>query len=219
MMRAMILAAGKGERMRPLTDTTPKPMLRIKGKPLLQYQIERLAAAGIKDIVINHSIHGDQIEKYFSNGHRFNVNIVYSAEGQTPLETGGGIFKALSLLGDAPFLVVNGDIWTDYPFKQLTDIAIKSAHLVLVDNPDHHPEGDYYLDGNRVSKVNGSKRFTFSGIAVYRPEFFSNCTPGVFALGPLLNVAVENQKVTGEYYQGFWCDIGTPSRLNELNNM
>ena len=214
-MRAMILAAGRGERMRPLTDTVPKPLLAVNGKPLIQYLIERLVRSGMTSIVINHALFGMQIERCLGDGGRFGASISYSAEGAVPLETGGGIYKALPLLGPDPFLVVNADIWTDFPFHTLPSMPKYLAHLVLVQNPLHHPQGDFSLEEAQVG-VNGTPRYTFSGIAVYRPELFRDCKGGAFPLAPLLRDAALKQQVTGELHHGNWVDIGTPKRLEEL---
>lgn len=214
-MKAMILAAGRGERMRPLTDHTPKPLLRAGAHTLIEYHILGLVQAGIRQLIINHAHLGGQIETALGDGSRYGVEIRYSAEGEA-LETGGGIFRALPLLGDAPFVVVNGDVWTDYSFARLSAPAAL-AHLVLVDNPPHHPAGDFVLlpDG-RVSDADGP-RLTFSGIGVYRPELFAACRPGKFPLAPLLRAAMAAGQVSGEHYRGGWVDVGTPERLTALD--
>lgn len=212
----MILAAGRGERMRPLTDHTPKPLLEAGGRRLIEYHLKALARAGFTDIVVNHAHLGVRIEQALGDGSRHGVRIAYSPEGDKALETGGGIFHALPLLGDEPFLVVNGDVWTDYPFARLPHEPQGLAHLVLVDNPPHHPQGDFALTGSRVTS-DGPARLTFSGIGVYRPELFAGCEPGVFPLAPLLRRAMEAGQVTGEHYRGRWLDIGTPQRLEELD--
>jgi MurNAc alpha-1-phosphate uridylyltransferase len=216
-MHAMILAAGRGERMRPLTDSRPKPLLEAAGKPLIIHHIERLAAAGCRDIVINHAHLGAQIEDALGDGARWGTRIRYSPEG-TALETGGGIFKALPLLGRGPFLVLNGDIWTDLDFARLELAAGLLAHLVLVDNPPHNPRGDFALNDGRVSSE-GSPRYTFSGIGIYRPELFRDCSPGAFPLAPLLRAAMARGLVSGEHHPGLWLDIGTPERLQALDRM
>lgn len=215
-MKAMVLAAGRGERMRPLTDDIPKALLLAGNKPLIEYHIEALAKAGINEIVINHAHLGKQIEKMLGDGHHFGIEIIYSAEGDTGLETGGGIFHALPLLGNAPFIVVNADIWCDYPFERLPAKLSGLAHLVLVNNPAHHPQGDFVLNTTQVSNE-GDARLTFSGIGLYRPALFEGCSPGVFTLAPLLRKAIDEGKVSGEHYEGNWVDIGTPERLKELN--
>lgn len=218
-MRAMILAAGRGERMRPLTDKKPKPMLEINGKPLIQYHVENLVRSGIVDIVINHAIFGEQIANYLGNGKNWGARITYSPEGEAPLETAGGIVEALPLLGGNPFLTVNADIWTDYPFRQilklLNDIETYLAHIILVDNPAHNAEGDFHLRDGRVLNY-GDPALTFSGISIFKPEFFESCAPGTAPLAPLLRQAVSQGRVSGSYYQGQWCDIGTPERLQQL---
>jgi MurNAc alpha-1-phosphate uridylyltransferase len=216
-MRAMILAAGRGERMRPLTDKTPKPLLKAGGHYLIDYHLRALAAAGFEDVVINHAHLGEQLEQALGDGDRYGLSIHYSPEGSA-LETGGGIFNALPLLGEEPFLVINGDIWTDYPFERLRTQAVQLAHLVLVDNPPQHPKGDFSLSDGRVSEAQG-ERLTFSGIGVYRAELFAGCKPGAFPLAPILRRAMAADLVSGEYYQGRWFDIGTPERLTQLDEM
>ena len=212
----MILAAGRGERMRHLTRETPKPMLQAGGKPLIQYQVENLVRSGITEIIINHGIQGEQIESWLGNGTQFGARIQYSAEGSVPLETGGGILQALPLLGEEPFIVVNADIWTDYPYQQLPRELPGQAHLVLVDNPAHHPHGDFYLRNSHVHNSGAGTLLTFSGIAVYSATLFADCRPGHFPLTPLLRAVVQAGEVTGEHYQGTWLDIGTPERLSDL---
>jgi MurNAc alpha-1-phosphate uridylyltransferase len=215
-MRAMILAAGKGTRMRPLTDTTPKPLLKVGDHHLIEYHIMRLVQAGFNEIVINLSHLGEQIEQTLGSGSRYNACFFYSHEGNTPLETGGGIYHALPLLGKQPFLVVNGDVWTDYPFSQLLNKLKGLAHLVLIDNPPHHPEGDFSLQQQHVSPV-GTPRLTFSGIGVYHSDLLLDCPKPPFPLLTLLLKAMQIGAVTGEHYQGEWLDIGTPERLQQLN--
>lgn len=219
-MKAMILAAGKGERLRPLTLHTPKPLVRAAGVPLIEYHVRALAAAGFRELVINHAWLGAQIEDYLGDGERFGVSIAYSAEGE-PLETGGGIFRALPLLGDEPFLVVNGDIWTDYPFAGLCRPLAGLAHLVLVDNPAHHPEGDFRLleDGRITDAAAGLDRLTYSGIAVLAPALFAGCRPGAFKLAPLLRQAMADGRVGGERFAGRWVDVGTHERLAEVERL
>jgi MurNAc alpha-1-phosphate uridylyltransferase len=214
-MKAMILAAGRGERMRPLTDHTPKPLLRAGSKRLIEYLIESLAAAGFTDLVINHAHLGNQVEQLLGNGRHHGIQICYSPEGNRGLETGGGIFQALPLLGEAPFLVVNGDIWTDYSFARARRAPEGLAHLILVDNPFYYPQGDFALLGEQVM-AEGVNKLTFSGIGIYRPELFAHCRSGRFPLAPLLRKAIEQRLVTGEHYQGQWWDIGTPMRLRHL---
>jgi len=216
-MHAMILAAGRGERMRPLTDHTPKPLLQVGGKPLIVYHIERLAAAGVCKIVINHAYLGHRIEAALRDGSHWRVEIRYSPEGKA-LETGGGIFKALPLLGRGPFLVVNGDIWTDLEFARLRLSDGRLAHLVLVDNPPHHPAGDFALVDGRLA-AQGSPRHTYSGVGVYHPDLFRGCSAGAFPLAPLLRAAMRRSLVSGEHHPGRWLDIGTPERLQVLDRM
>lgn len=216
-MKAMILAAGRGERMRPLTDHTPKPLLLAAGKPLIEHTIEQLVAAGFKDIVINHAHLGLRIEQRLGNGSRFGATISYSPEGDQALETAGGIINALHLLGNDAFLVVNGDIATDFPFAELKNQTVDLAHLILVDNPAHHPEGDFGLDTSGLVVANTDAQFTFSGIGLYRRELFSNVPEGPSKLGPLLRQAIAGGRVSGQKMDGFWMDIGTPERLHELD--
>jgi MurNAc alpha-1-phosphate uridylyltransferase len=213
----MILAAGRGERMRPLTDHTPKPLLKAGGKPLIVHHLERLAAAGYALVVINHAHLGDRIEAAIGDGSRWGLRIVYSAEGKA-LETGGGIFRALPLLGPRPFLVVNGDIWSDIDFTHLALPPGGLAHLVLVDNPPHHPAGDFVLRDGRVH-VDDGPHLTFSGVGVYHPDLFGGCTGGAFPLAPLLRSAMGRGLVSGEHHRGRWLDIGTPARLQALDRL
>jgi len=217
-MKAMILAAGRGERMRPLTDDTPKPLLRIGGQTLIERHIHALAQAGFTELVINHAHLGEQIVAALGDGDAYGVEIRYSAETPPALETGGGIFNALPLLGDAPFLVLNADIWTDFPLTELPRQIEGLAHLVLVDNPEHHPEGDFSLSAGQVSQ-RGPAMLTFGGIGVYSPELFSACTAGAFPLAPLLRQAMDENRVSGEHYQGSWFDIGTAERLEAVNRV
>jgi MurNAc alpha-1-phosphate uridylyltransferase len=218
-MMAMLLAAGRGERMRPLTDLTPKPLLQVGGKPLIVWHIERLVDAGITDIVINHAHLGKKIEQALGDGSRFGATIRYSDEG-TALETAGGIAFALQLLGEQPFAVVNGDIWCDYDFARLSGLAANmrqdNAHLVLVNNPPQHPHGDFGLRDGRVT--DSGPKLTFSGIGLYRPELFMHIPRGSKApLAPLLREQIAAGRVSGEYHRGLWFDVGTPQRLAELD--
>lgn len=220
-MKAMILAAGRGERMRPLTDHTPKPLLLAGGKPLIVWHIERLVRAGITDLVINHAHLGAQIEQTLGYGSRFGATIRYSDEG-TALETAGGIAFALDLLGEEPFAVVNGDIYCDYDFSHLPAIAKQmhdshdTAHLVLVNNPEHHPNGDFGLRDGRVTDT--APKWTFSGIGLYRASLFALIPRGAKApLAPLLREQIALSKVSGELHTGLWVDVGTPQRLDELD--
>ena len=219
----MILAAGRGERMRPLTDHTPKPLLMAGGKPLIVWHIERLVAAGISDLVINHAHLGIKIEQALGDGRQFGARIRYSDEG-TALETAGGIAYALHLLGDAPFAVVNGDVYCDYDFAHLPQHASRLAnsddlaHLVLVDNPEHNPKGDFGLQARRVT--DSAPKFTFSGIGLYQPELFAGIARGSKApLAPLLREQIAQGRVSGEHHRGLWMDIGTPQRLEELDHL
>jgi len=214
----MILAAGRGERMRPLTDTTPKPLLRIGGQTLIEHLVHALTRADITELVINHAHFGEQIEKALGDGSAYGASICYSPETDNVLETGGGIMNALPLLGAEPFLVVNGDIWTDFPFDCLPSQPEGLAHLVMVENPEHHPQGDFSLSQGQLSQQ-GPAMLTFSGIGVYRPELFADCSPGAFPLGPVLRKAMAAGKVSGEQYAGSWFDIGTPERLDAVNRV
>ncbi len=221
-MRGMILAAGLGTRMRPLTLTTPKPLIKVAGKALIEYHIERLVAGGIQELVINHAWLGEQLETALGNGEPYGASIVYSTESE-PLETGGGIFQALpqvSPQGDV-FAVINGDVFTDYPTELLLaaqsrlEVSGALAHLVMVDNPEHNPAGDFTLADGQVNE--GSEgRLTFSGISVLSPRLFTACQPGKFALAPLLREAMSQGLATGEHYSGYWRDIGTIERLQAV---
>jgi MurNAc alpha-1-phosphate uridylyltransferase len=213
---AMILAAGRGERMRPLTDHTPKPLLPIAGKPLIVHHIECLASAGLHQLVINHAWLGGQIESRLGDGSAYGVDISYSAEGEA-LETGGGIFRALSLLSD-PFLVINGDIWMtpDYALLEIGDGDL--AQLLMVDNPQHNPEGDFALENGRLSQ-HGGEKLTFSGVGLYRKSLFEGCSDGKFPLAPLLRKAMDAGRVGATHYQGAWFDVGTPERLEQLDTI
>jgi MurNAc alpha-1-phosphate uridylyltransferase len=217
-MRAMILAAGRGERMRPLTDLTPKPLLTVGGKPLIVWHIEKLVRSGVRDIVINHAWLGEQIEAALGDGRAFGASIAYSRE-HTALETAGGIAQALPLLGDAPFLVVNGDVFTDFDFAVLAGLALGDAlaHLVLIDNPAHHPRGDFALVEGKVTE-DAADRLTFSGIGLYRPALFTGIARGARAqLAPLLREAMRGGRVTGWHHRGCWTDVGTAERLAQLD--
>lgn len=220
-MKAMILAAGRGERMRPLTDHTPKPLLPVGGKPLIAWHLERLAAAGFRDIVINHAHLGEQIEAALGEGTRFGLNIAYSPEPPGALETAGGIANALPLLGDAPFLVINGDIFCDWDIARATHALRDNdiAHLVLIANPEHNPKGDFGLnDGRCASAPTSGTAQTFAGIGIYRPELFAALTRGAPAkLAPLLRAAMDAKRVSGEHHAGRWVDVGTPQRLAQLD--
>ncbi|HEY9148287.1 MAG TPA: nucleotidyltransferase family protein, partial [Gammaproteobacteria bacterium] len=193
----------------------PKPLLRAAGKPLIVYHLEALAAAGFAEVVINHAHLGEQIEQFLGDGSRYGLAIHYSHEKQA-LETGGGIFRALPLLGQAPFAVINGDVWSDYPYSRLRQLTVERAHLVLVDNPPQHPTGDFVLHQGRVLEGEG-ERLTFSGIGVYHPSLFAGCAAGAFPLAPLLREATRAGAVSGEHYHGRWFDIGTPERLAQLD--
>jgi MurNAc alpha-1-phosphate uridylyltransferase len=217
-MKAFILAAGRGERMRPLTDHTPKPLLQAGGKPLIVWHLERLAAAGFREIVINHAHLGEQIEATLGDGGQWGVNIQYSQEPPGALETAGGIATALPLLGDEAFLVVNGDIYCDWDFNRVSLLADRRSHLVMVANPAHHSGGDFALDGERVVFAGDGETLTYAGIAIFSPAFFADVAPGsVMKLRPLLDAAIAAGTLTGERHTGRWVDVGTPQRLAELD--
>lgn len=223
-MKAMILAAGFGKRMRPLTEVTPKPLLMVAGKPLLQHHIERLAAAGITELVINTSWLAEQIEDYFGDGSDFGVSISWSREAQ-PLETGGGVARALPMLGTEPFLLINGDVWTDFPIHRIGTKTLKQdqdAWLLLVNNPEHNPKGDFGLSVQLVS-FEGSPYFTFSGISLMRPQLFASYqsnNPGqqAFRWLDVMTAAIDKGRVAGELYSGQWWDVGTVERYHQLND-
>jgi MurNAc alpha-1-phosphate uridylyltransferase len=210
-MRGMILAAGRGVRMRALTEKTPKPLLKVAEKYLIEYSIIALVNAGVRDIVINICYHADQIKNSLGDGSRYGARFFYSEENEA-LETGGGIFKALPLLGDEPFIVLSSDIITDYSLKNLLKYPEKLAHLVVVDNPPYHPRGDFGLENSLITRSE-QNLFTFANMGVYRPELFADCHPGKFRVGDLLQKAVSLSQVTGEYYQGVWHNVGTPEDL------
>ncbi len=215
-MKAIVLAAGRGERLRPITDNVPKPLVPVGGKPLISYPLRALAKTGIRDVVINLSWLGERIRETLGDGRDYGVRIRYSEEGPVALETGGGIFKALPLLGPEPFLVVNGDVWTDIDFGDIRLDEDADACIVLVPNPTHHPRGDFALDGDVVVQRDVG-RLTYSGVGIYRPEFFSGCSPGRFPLVPLLNRAIAAGRLHGKVHQGEWCDVGSPERLAQLD--
>lgn len=210
-MKVMILAAGRGERLRPLTDTNPKPLIPILDKPLLQIQIENLKAAGFREIVINVSYLGQKIIDYFQHGQKIGVSITYSVE-ENRLESGGGIVKALPLLGDEPFLLVNADVLTNYPFAQLKSIPCEHAHIVLVNNPEHNPQGDFCLSNRTVLQA-GEQMLTYSGIALCNPSIFNSLKVGKFPLRIIFDQLIKAKKITGEHYHGKWFDVGTIDRL------
>jgi MurNAc alpha-1-phosphate uridylyltransferase len=214
----MILAAGRGERMRPLTDTAPKPLLPAGGKPLIQFHIEALRAAGVTDIVINLAWQGAMLRDSLGDGSRFDVQLHYTDEGSEALETGGGIFNALHLLGEKPFIVVSGDIWTDFPMQTLRARLTKPdvAHFVMAPNPDFHPRGDFALTDGRV-REGERQRYTYANIAVLTREFFADCQPGKFPLVPVMRRWIREDRVSGELYEGEWRNVGTPAQLNDLN--
>lgn len=228
-MKALVFAAGLGERMRPLTNTTPKPLLEAGGKPLIAWHLEKLAAIGVRDVVVNTSWLAARFPDVLGDGARWGLRLHFSYEGATPLETGGGMHHALPLLGDAPFLVVNGDVWTDFDFACLPPAPRGEAHLVLVDNPPQHPDGDFVLRADGRVEANGAPRLTYAGIGVYRPSVLDDWrsiigdAPGAgdipprFKLPPLLRAAMARGAVDGTYHPGRWTDVGTPQRLAELD--
>jgi MurNAc alpha-1-phosphate uridylyltransferase len=215
-MKAMILAAGRGERMRPLTDSTPKPLLEVGGRALIEHHIDALAAAGVEEIVINLSWHGEQVMDFLGYGSKYGLKISYSDEGPVALETGGGIHRALPMLGDEPFWLVNGDVYCDfsYPERSLAPAAL--GHLLLVPNPDHNARGDFALDDGIVLPK-GEPLWTYSGVSLLRPQMFASCAPGKFPLAPLLIDAMDRRRISGEVYRGRWVDVGTPERLRLLD--
>lgn len=214
-MKAMILAAGRGERMRPLTDHTPKPLLEVGGRALIEYQIEALVAAGFRQLIVNHGRLGHLLEARLGNGSRYGADIDYSPEGEAPLETGGGIYRALPRLGPGAFVVVNADIWTDFDYARLRGCQPIAAHLVLVPNPPHHPAGDFGLLDGLVGNAL-PLRHTYAGIGVYHPDLFKDSAAGAFPIAPLIRAAADRGQVTGELYSGRWIDVGTPDRLTLL---
>jgi N-acetyl-alpha-D-muramate 1-phosphate uridylyltransferase len=215
-MKAMLLAAGRGERMRPLTDATPKPLLPVAGRPLIAWHLSRLAACGIRDVVINLSWLGEQIAAALGDGSAHGVRILYSREPWPALETGGGIRQALPLLGEEPFLLVNGDVYTDVDFNSLRLARGDLAQLVLVPNPAHHPKGDFHLFEGRITADQG-ERLTYSGIAMVHPALLASAEPGRFALLPWLLKAREAGRLGGQRHDGLWIDVGTPERLADLD--
>ncbi len=216
-MRAMILAAGRGERMRPLTDKVPKPLLEIAGKALIVYQIEALQAASVREIVINTGHLGDQIQYELGTGASFGVDIQYSDEGDNILETAGGIIKALPMLGEDPFIVTNADIFTDFDYCSLPEQLESDAHIVLVNNPPHNPEGDFAFENGYVFEQ-GNTKLTYSGIGLFHPHFFRNFNSGRYPLAPMLYQSAQAKRLSGQHFTGLWNDIGTPVRLKEIND-
>ncbi len=226
-MKAMILAAGRGERLRPLTDTKPKPLLEVAGKPLIVHQLEALARGGVRQFVINLGYMGEQIHDCLGDGSRYGVEIRYSEEGATPLETAGGIIQALPMLGDAPFIIANADVFTDFDYRTLINRTFNvDAHLVLVDNPPHHPAGDFVLLTaepaealvGRVATSGGAK-LTYSGLGLYHPRLFHGLKSGKRSLAPLLFQAAPGGRISGEHFSGMWHDIGTLDSLTRVNEM
>ena len=211
----MILAAGRGERLRPLTDTTPKPLIEVGGKPLIEHHLERLAEAEVGRVVINLGWLGEQIAGSLGSGDRFGLEIQYSPEPPGALETAGGIIQALPMLGSGPFLVIAGDILCDFPFSRLRHLPDEAmAHLVMVNNPAHNPDGDFALEDGWLS-LDGAQRFTFSGIGLYRPALFETLTPGRRALRPVFESAIGRGQITASLHRGYWSDVGTSARLDD----
>jgi len=215
-MIAMILAAGRGERLRPITESVPKALVEVRGESVLERHLRAVRAAGVNTVVINLGWLGDKIVERIGSGSRFGLNVIYSPEGDDVLETGGGIHRALPMLGEDPFLVINADIYTDMPLPTGAPQDGDFGHLLLVPTPAHKDSGDFALDEGRV-RNEGDLMQTFSGVAVYRPEFFAGCTPGRFPLAPMLRAAAAADRLSGEIYAGLWRDVGTPERLRELN--
>jgi len=224
-MKAMILAAGLGQRMRPLTDTLPKPLLKAGGKPLLQYHLEALAAAGVNEVIINLAYLGDKIREFVGDGSRFGLQVSYSPEPE-PLETAGALLHAMPLLGDAPFLLINGDVWSDYPLQQLRQHSLNTntnvnAHLVLVPNPDFHPNGDFAINTQGLlTNDEAQPKYTFAGLSVIHPQLIAQYPQArrKFPLGEVLRYGIANQQISAEVYHGLWSDVGTPERLYTLDN-
>lgn len=217
-MKAMILAAGRGERLRPLTDSIPKALIEVGGQPLIVHHLHNLAKCGINDIVINLAHLGDKIKSRLGNGEQFGVNISYSEEPKGGLETGGGIVKALPLLGDEPFVAVNADIYCNYDFKQLLKLQGQPAHLVLVENPPHNKKGDYNINGNHLITSTDGNPFTFSGIAIYHPKFFHNCEIKRFSVTTMVKHSCKKKLITAECFNDVWHDIGTEKRLRDARD-
>ena len=216
-MRAMILAAGRGARLRPITDTVPKPLVMAGGKPLIAWHLEALAQAGFREVVINVSHLAEPLMEALGDGSEWGLNIHYSVEPPGALETGGGIHKALPILGDGPFLVINGDVWTDFPLARLRAVKCEYAHMVLVPRPSDNP-GDFALVSGRVRNT-GDPLHTFSGITVYHPRLFAACEPGRFSIVPILRKTIDDHVVSGELHRGRWFDAGTPQRLEHLRDL
>lgn len=214
-MRAMILAAGRGERLRPLTDHTPKPLIGVGGQTLISYHLQHLAQAGFREVVINISHLGEKIHSTLGDGSEWGLQVQYSTEPEQALDSGGGIQQALQWLGNAPFAVINADIFTAYPFTRLRAVKCNHAHVIMVPNPTHHPQGDWGINGGRMDP-DGDPRFTFSGISVYHPRFFESAQAGRFSVVPMLVAAARQKYITAELYQGDWHDIGTAERLESL---
>jgi len=216
-MKCMLLAAGLGKRLRPITDKIPKPLVEIAGKPLIEFHLDRLHKAGFNEVIINLSYLGEMIQEHLGDGSRFNLTIQYSQEGPKPLETAGGIINALPLLGHEPFLVMNADIWCDHSLSFANLSKAKSAHLVLVDNPTHNPEGDFSYEFGKIYNT-GNNPLTFSGIGIYNPKIFENLTAKELALAPILRNLIDSDLVSVEYFSGNWFDIGTQERLAEAES-
>jgi len=216
-MKCMLLAAGLGKRLRPITDKTPKPLVKVAGKPLIEYHLENLNTAGFKEVVINLSHLGNMIQDHLGDGSQFDLHIEYSSEGESPLETAGGIIHALPLLGDEPFLVLNADIWCDHKLSFANLSGDKLAHLVLVNNPSHNTDGDFTYEFGNIYNT-GENRLTYSGIGIYDPKLFKNYAAEKLALAPILRGAIDEKLISAEYFTGNWFDIGTKERLTDAEN-
>jgi len=219
MKRAMLLAAGRGERLRPLTDTVPKPLLTVGSHTLIEHNLMRLKAAGVEEVVINVSYRAQQIIDVVGDGNAYGLKVTYSFEPNQPLGTGGGIFQALRFFEDEPFVLLSSDIWTDYPFEKLTLPEGKYAHLVMVGNPDFHPGGDYALLPSGLLAYGSEPKVTYSNISVVHPHLFKNCEPIIFPLSPLFSQEMQHEKITGELYAGEWFNVGTTEELKRLEQM
>lgn len=219
-MKAMLLAAGKGTRMGELTRHTPKPLLKVKGEPLILHLVRKLALSGFSEIVINVSYLGNQIEQTLGNGQQFGVSIAYSRE-EEPLDTGGGIYNALALLGSKPFVVISADIWTDFPLAELKTCTNQDAHLVMVENPPYNLAGDFSLSSDGVIEFGreGVQSYTYGNIGVFNPGIFADCAGGIIKFRDIIDNPISQGRVSGQLYCGEWVNVGTPEILAQLNNM
>tara|TARA_A100001015_G_C15014912_1_gene725012 strand:- start:1397 stop:2059 length:663 start_codon:yes stop_codon:yes gene_type:complete len=216
-MKAFILAAGRGERLRPLTENTPKPLIKIRSKPLIEYHLERLAQDGFREVVINLHYLGEHIRSHIGDGNKWNLSVQYSTEPEG-LEAAGGIVQALPLLGNKPFLMISADIWSDFPFGSLLNHNTETAHCITVDNPDHHPSGDFFLNDGHIRKAGAQKeRVTYANIGVFHPKLFIHYEKGVRSLGSVLSETLDTQCITGKHYKGIWRNVTTPEDVIKLN--